>query len=249
MSDETRGPNAKPVHDEALIRDVLERIDVPDLVGEAIGDFERSLTEAVRSAVDYAIGDEGICSYDFHRSVAEFRRDGSCGVCGAPWEVHVAILTCPREEWTEDDNAEEAEAASLAEDARPPRRDWKVRPDGPIPMVPINLPGGVDVSLSPQPRAEPDLSEPPPAPPYRPTEVFTCAWPGCGSFFAHPHDDDCHDEATGAECRYLQGAGWEPAVIRFYSVKGGKGERRLSQGAWFCPDHATTTEPTKADEP
>jgi len=62
-------------------------------VRELVQDANLELSERVQSHIEGLI-DGGICTYDFHRSIAEFRDDGTCDICGKPADQHVAVLVC-----------------------------------------------------------------------------------------------------------------------------------------------------------
>jgi len=42
------------------------------------------------------LAERGFCNFTFHRSVPEFRQDGTCEDCGEPASAHVLAPVCPR---------------------------------------------------------------------------------------------------------------------------------------------------------
>lgn len=88
--------------DERMAQLVMERLEDGSIELEPLGDellaavrpLLKQLAKRIASMVTDELLGDGVCSFSFHRSVPEWRKDGTCQCCGEPRDEHEQVMLC-----------------------------------------------------------------------------------------------------------------------------------------------------------
>lgn len=89
--DETESPTREQILAECVASEIRHDVGLDDLIQPLIDAIAK---RAVVVALD-DLRETGICTFDFHRSVPDFRSDGICDACDKPASKHDLVPVCP----------------------------------------------------------------------------------------------------------------------------------------------------------